>query len=376
MGTFTDSVLSTTLIRLPNIFKTRATISGELNQLPVTMNAWLTNQTTNVQPIMDESGTKCMSLKVWYYTADNTTIPTGSATPLVSECELTTGDGVGTESQEYELNYFLKPKIRLNDEKCDNASNFADELAFAMSQKMHLMANAVNTEMITQLEANKSTAAGDVPDDVTIDGTTGEYTITGTAFWKGEGAADTLAIFDLLADMKGLPTNYLIMAGKALRVPKTLAESHAANDNERSYVRMFGRNKMYNDIDFLDTIAGAECVYLVDPNVLVSYMYSAYPASATPTMDKNNTQIFSVPFTYYDNHQNGGQTLRNVQFVNNGIIQNARIDVRYQLECNSAINNNGKVSHDHIFELDLCGLIGFAPVTGDNTGILRINKAL
>ena len=376
MGTFTNSVLSTTLIRLPNIFKTRATINQELNQKPVTMEAFLTNQTSNVVPIMDESGMKCMSLKVWFYQADVTTIPTGSAVPLVSECELTTGDSIGTDSQEYEMNFFLKEKITLNDNKCDNASNFADELGFAMSQKLHLFANSINNKMISDLEANKAIAAGDVPDDVTIDGVTGEYTITGADFWKGEGAADVLATFDILADMKGLPTNYLIIAGKALRVPKTLAESHSVNDNERSYIRMFGRNKMYNDIDFLDTIAGAECVYLVDPNVLASYIYSSYPSTATPTDDTNNTQIFSIPFTYYDNHQNGGQTLRNVQFVKNGMLENARIDVRYQKECNSTINNNGKVSYDHTFELDMCSFIGFAPVVGDNTGILRINKAL
>jgi hypothetical protein len=376
MGNFTNSVLSTTLIKMSNIFKTRATVNPELNLKPVTADGLLMNQTTNVMPIMNESGVKCMSLKVWFYTADNTTIPTGSAVPLVSECDLSTGDGVGTESQEYELNYYLKQKVRLNDEKCDNASKFSDELAFGLGHKMHLYANSFNQFCITELEANKSIAMGDVPDDVTIDGVTGEYTITGADKWKGAEAADTVAIFDMLAHMKGLPENYLIMAGRALRVPKALAQSHSLNDNERSFVTMFDRNKMYNDVNFLDTIIGAESVFLVDPNVIASYFYSEYPATATPTGDKEGTQIFSVPFTYYDNHQNGGKTLRNVQFVNNGTLQNARIDIRYQKECNAAINNNGKVSHDHTYELDMCSMFALAPVIGDNTGIIRINKAL
>lgn len=378
MGTFLPSLMDAAKVNLDTIVKTRATVDPHLNLLPVTQEALLLNQTANVTSIMDGSGTHCIGLKAYYYQADNTTIPTGSATAIASDCELTTGDGVGTEGVDYDLNFFLKESIKLNDKKCDQLTDFAEDVAYAFATKMHLFCNAWNKNVIAELEANKSVAyAAGVSgvDNVTL--TAGEYTITGAEYWQGIKAADTLATLDLLADVNGLPSNYLIISGRSLRVPYDLARSHSINDNERSYALQFGQRKLYNDIDFLDAEIADEAIYLVDPAVVMSYFNSDYPTTPEPQDDKNNTYNFSLELKYYDQHQQGGAGMRPLQYVNNGRVETARIDVRYQKGCNSVDNKYGKPSQDHIWELDLGAFFAIAPSTNPNqTGIIRVNKAL
>jgi len=52
------------------------------------------------------------------------------------------------------------------------------------------------------------------------------------------------------------------------------------------------------------------------------------------------------------------------------------VDIRYQKTCNPTLTKYGKVSHDHVWELDVMGIIDLIPVEGDNTGIIRVDKAL
>jgi len=378
MGTFLPSLMDAAKVNLDTILTTRATVDPHLNLLPVTQEALLLNQTANVTPIRGGAGEACVSLKVYYYQADNTTIPTGSATAIASDCELTTGNGVGTEGVDYDLNFFLKQSIKLNDKKCDQLTVFAEDLAYGLANEMHLMCNSWNQNTIAELEANKSVAyAGGVSgvDNVTLTG--GEYTITGAEYLQGVKAADTLATLDLLADVNGLPSNYMIISGRSLKVSYDLAQTHRVNDNEHSYALQFGQRKLYNDVDFLDATVGAECIYLVDPAVIMAYFHSEYPSVVTPTDDENNTFKFSLELQYYDQHQQGGAGMRPLQFINDGRIENARIDVRYQKKCNSVTNKYGKPSTDHIWELDLCAFFEIAPSTDpQQTGIIRVNKAL
>lgn len=132
---------------------------------------------------------------------------------------------------------------------------------------------------------------------------------------------------------------------------------------------------MFNDEDFLDPTIGAEVIYLVDPNVFVGYFYSEYPSTPEPQGDENNTINFSIPFQYYDMYQDGMFNLRTVQYRNNGTLVDARLDVRYQKKCNTD-GKYGKTSLDHTWEIDLGGLLDFIPKEGDNTGIIRVDKAL
>jgi hypothetical protein len=240
---------------------------------------------------------------------------------------------------------------------------------------MSLMVQSFNQTVINTLETNKSVAsATNLPDDVTVNGA-GNYEIAGAAFWKGEGAADTLSILDQLARVKGLPNNYYIVSGKALRVPYSVAQDHAANDNERSYSLTFQRRDIAWDEDNLDVILAAECVFLIDPNALVSYFYAEYSSEGTPTGDKSNTVTFKLPLQYYSMFQNGGSELQTLQYANNGVLQDVEIDVRYQKNCDVSATKYGKPSLNHVWELDLVGLFDVVPATGDNTGIIRVDKA-
>lgn len=370
----TSSIIPILRSKLDTIFESSATVHPELTNVPVTATAVLEKQTANIERLYEGAGELCTGLRVWYYQADNTTLPTVSATAIEGECDLTTGDGVSTASQDYDFNVFEKEYIKLNSKDCDNFAKFTDDVAFMLGHKMTLMYQAFNDHVITELEANKSTAtATNLPDNVTVVG--GNYTITGAAFWQGEGAADTLAIFDQLARIKGLPNNYYIISGKALRVPYDIARDHQVNDNERSYYLTFQRRDIYWDEDNLDALVGAEVVYLVDPNAIASYFYSEYPADGEEVKDKNNTLNFSLEFRYFDMYQDDNGSLRTVRFANGGFLEDARIDVRYQRACNSTINKYGKPSLDEIWELDMVAMFDFVPATGDNTGIIRIDKA-
>lgn len=371
---FTASVIPILRTKLDTVFASKATVNPELTILPVTAASVLMKQTASISPLLAGSGELCTGVKVWYNVADVTALPSVSAVPIAGECDLTSGDGMSIQSQDYDFNIFEKPSIKLNDKDCDNFSKFTDRAAFLLAHKMSLMVQAFNTTVINALEANKSVvSATNLPDDVTIVG--GEYTITGAAFWSGEGAADTLAILDQLARVRGLPNNYYIISGKALRVPYDIARDHSANDNERSYALTFQRRDIFWDEDSLDTIIGADVIYLIDPNAIVSYFYSQYPAGGEQVGDKNGTIAFSLPLQYYNQYQEGGSSLSTLQFSNNGVLQDVMIDVRYQKTCNSVTSKYGKPTLDHVWELDMVGLFDLVPAVGDNTGIIRVDKA-
>jgi len=375
MPDFSATVLDIVKVRMNEVFNTNATVNPELSNNPNTAPMVMMKQTAVVEELRQGSGNTCVGTRVGYLIADNTAKPTGSATPIASSCDLTTGDTVSTNSKDFDFNYFLKENIEVNDEDCDNFIKFADRVAFNLTHKMSLMVQSINDQWINTLEANKSVVtATNLPDDVTV--VAGNYTITGAQFWKTEEAADTIAILDQLARVKGLPNNYYIVSGKAMRVAKDNAQQRQVNDNQRSFYTTFQRKDISFDEDNLDLLIGAEVIYLVDPNVTVSYFYSEYPETPEATNDKNNTQNFSLPLQWYDQYQDGNFNLSTLQFMNGGAMQDVRVDIRYQKTCNPTLTKYGKVSHDHVWELDVMGIIDLIPVEGDNTGIIRVDKAL
>ena len=375
---YTASVIPILRAKMDTIFKSKATVNSELTVSPVAASVALQKQTVSLDALKAGAGDLCTGVRVLYNVADDTDVPTVSTTPISSTCSLTTGDGLSTAYQDFDFNVFSKESVLINDKDCDNFVNFMEKSAFLLGHKMSMMVQAFNNTVINTFEANKSTAtAANLPDDVTKDATTGEYTITGSSFWTGVGAADTLAILDQLARVKGLPNNYFIVSGKALRVSADIAKDHAANDNEKSYELTFMRRDIAWDEDSLDALVGSavQCVYLIDPNCLVSYFYSEYPEQGQNIGDKDNTVTFSAPLAYYDMYQDGANTTSVLQYANNGVLEGAKIDIRYQKACNTTLTKYGKPSLDHIWELDMVALFDVVPKVGDNTGIIRVNKA-
>ena len=371
---FTASVIPVLQTEFPSVFKNKGTVNPELTNTPVTIAAVLAHLTANAMPIEEGSGKLCVGAEVWYPTADNVAEPTVFTTPQASDCVLTTGDGLSTAKSTFALNVFQKFTIAINDKDCDNQMKFVQKTAFLMANKMHLMARALNTKMINDLEANKSVAsATNLPTGVTVNAGL-NYEIAGAAFWTGIGAADIIPILDQLAYEKGLPGNYYIISGKALAIPSIMARDHAANDNERSYTITFSSRELINDIKNLDPIITAEVIYLVDPNCVVSYFHNEYK-TAEDVGDANNTVTFSMPLVYFTNFQDGASNQATLSYMNNGMSTPVMVDMRYQKVCNSATNNNGYVTHDHITEMILTGMISFVPKVGDNSGIIRVDKA-
>jgi|11BtaG_2_1085332.scaffolds.fasta_scaffold10841_2 hypothetical protein len=384
MPDVTPSILPIILAEMDTIFNTKATVNAELTNVPVTAPAVLEKQNVNINPLFVGAGERCTGVRVVYQIADDTIVDAMSSTPISGECDLTTGDRISTKAVDYDLNLFDKQYIQVNDDDCDNLIKFAQRVAFNLAQKQHMMVRAFNDEVINLLETNKSTASigTGLPDDVTISG--GEYTITGANFWKGEGAADTLAILDQLARLKGLPMNYYIISGKAMRVPYDLAQDKQVNDNQRSFALTFQRRDIFWDEDNLDAVIGAEVIFLVDPNSIVFYPIAEYPRIDDGSLssdvyevgDKNNTLRFSMPLSFYNMYQDGDMSMTPLMYANNGTMETVYIDVRYQKTCNSTDSKYGKPSLDHVWELDFASLLDVIPKEGDNSGIIRVNKAL
>lgn len=374
---FTASALPIIPIEMVTVFQNLGTVNPELNNVPVTVAAVLERQTTRINPIKSQAGDLCVGAEVWYYVNDTTTIPTVSATPIASVCEITGGLTISTDNQAYDLNVFLKPKISLNDLDCDNASKFASRAAFSLASALQKMAISLNNKMIAVLEANKSTpVAGNLPDGVTI---AGEYTITGTTYWQGIDAAKIIPVLDQLATIKGLTGNYYIISGKSLQIPKILASDARANDNERSYITTISRRDIINDPKNVDAIIGADVIYLVDPSAVFGYFANLYTASMEapqPVGDSLNTKVFSIPLYYYDNYQSGNFNRSTMRYMNGESgLTDVMVDVRVQKVCN-VTGQFGSVSYDYNWELSLMGLIDVVPrASATNTGIIRINKA-
>lgn len=372
---FTASVIPILQTEFATVWKNKGTVNPELTNTPVAFPYIISNQTANSMPLKEGSGELCVGAEVWYPTADVVTLPTTTLTPTASTCDLTTGDGLSTAKQAYALNVFQKFNIKINDKDCDNFMKFMEKTAFLMANKMHLAVRSLNEKMINDLEANKSVAsATNLPDGVTVNVGL-NYEIAGTQYWTGISAADIIPILDQLAFEKGLPGNYYIVSGKALAIPSIMARDHAANDNERSYTITFSSRELVNDIKNLDVVIGADVIYLVDPNCVVSYFHSEYPTQGEDTNDKNGTINFSMPVVYYTNYQDGSSNQTTLTYMNNGVQTPVMMDFRYQKTCNSVTNSNGYVSHDHVWEMMLTGMIGFVPKVGDNTGIIRVDKA-
>ena len=361
-------------VELGRVFKNRGTVNPSLSNTPVTLPTVLSNQTADVMPLMAGAGEACVGVEVYYPLADNVTAPTVSATPIAGACDLTTGDGVSSAKQTYDLNVFLKENVKLNDNDCDNLLKFMPKKALAIATKMALYAKSLNDRMITLLETNKSvTVATNLPSAVTIPGT--EYTIVGDDYWEGIGASKIIPVLDQLAFSRGLAGNYYIISGKALSIPVILARDASRNQNEVSYTYTFGRRDIYNDVKNLDTLVGAEVIYLVDPNAIFGYFYNSYTEQPFETKDKNNTINYSLPLYYFDDYQTGNLNQSVLSFMSNGVAQPVMVDIREQKTCNAS-GKYGDVSHDFVWEIGLKGILNVVPKLDTTlTGIIRVDRA-
>lgn len=361
-------------VKFEGVFKNKGTINSFMNNTPRTLEAVAKRQNVNTTPLKDGAGIACVGVEVWYTIFDNTTIPTTSATPIASACDLTAGDTLSTAKRTYNLNVFLKPTpISASTLDCDNLLKFADKKAELLAGQMSKIVQALNASMIALIEANKSVpVAGNLPDGVTISG--GEYTITGSTYWTGIEASKIVPILDQLALIKGISGNYWILSGKALAIPFLLARDAGANDNERSYEITFGRRDLVNDVRNLDPIIGADVIYLIDPAAIVTYFVNSYSETPVATGDKNGTIHFAAPLVYYDDYQSGNMNQTKFQYNNNGVMTTVMADVRQQLVC--VPGAYGDTAYNYIWEVGVKGLMDVIPrVSTTNTGIIRVNKA-
>ena len=375
MPNFTASVIPIIRAAMTQVFQNKGNVQPELNKTPITAPVLLANQTAKVEELKAGSGDACVGTRIWYSVADNTALPTVSGTAVNGTCDLTTGDSLSTESVDYDFNVFIKDVIALNDKDCDNYFKFPERVAELLLHKQSLMVQAFNNHVISELEANKTTATGtELVDNVAV--VAGDYTITGADYWTGDKVQETIAIFDQLADKHGLG-EYLVICGRSLKVASTIASFNGGNVGTTQYGTSvaFSRSQLFWDTRNLDTVIGAEVVYLIDPRAYASYFYAEYPEQGEELGDDKQTVIFSLPLQYYNNFAMDNSNVSTLQFAEMGALMPAKIDVRYQKKCDVSNTKYGKPSLNHLWELDLVALFELAPNDGAETGIVKVVKA-
>ena len=375
MPDFTSSELQIIKAAMTQVFQNKGNVQPELNKTPVTAPVLLANQTAKVEELKAGSGDACVGTRIWYSVADVTTVPEISSTVVNSSCDLTEGTGLSTAHVDYDFNVFLKQVIELNDKDCNNLFKFPERVAELLLHKQSLMVQAFNNHVISELEANKTTATtSELVDNVAV--VANDYTITGAEYWTGDKVQETIAIFDQLADKHGLG-EYLVICGRSLKVAATIASFNGGNvgTTEDGASVAFSRSQLFWDTRNLDTVVGAEVVYLVDPRAYASYFYAEYPEQGEELGDDKQTVVFSLPLQYYNNFAQDNTNVSTLEFAEMGALMPAKIDVRYQKKCDATTSKYGKPSLKHFWELDLVALFELAPNDGANTGIVKVVKA-
>ena len=371
----TASIMSIIFAKMSRVFKNKANVQLEIRNTPITAPVLLENQVATLEELKAGTEQTCVGTRIWYSVADNTAEVTIGSVPVETACDIAVGDGVSTVAVDYDFNLFAKETISLNDDDCDNHYKFPERVADLMMHKQTMIVQGINTKIISDLEANKSTpTATDLPDGVTI--VTGDYAMTDPEYWNGTKIQEALANVMYLADKHGI-TDYVVMSGKNFKTASVVASFNGGNVGNDKFGNSvaFGDTNLFWDYRNLDRVIGADCLFIVDSRAYAAYFYAEYPRIPTALGDKDNTIKMSVPLRYYNNFDQDNDSVSTLQFFNGTAMQDAYIDVLYQKDCDKTTNKNKKIRLLHNWEYDLTGMFALAPNDGAETGIVKIVRA-
>lgn len=370
----TPTVMDAVKTSFYDVFKNQANVMIELTNNPITAPLMAQRQMVRTEPIKD-GAENCIGAKVYYLKSDNLAESTMSTSPIASDCELTTGDGVSSFEEIYNINLYSKEYIRLNDADCGNLVQFQDKLRRALPDKMTNISQAINTSFVNFLESNKTVPnAAYLTDGVTIAG--GDYTITGAEYWSGDKVQDTLAIAEKLAADHGLH-DYFIVTGNGLRIAQMVSGYNSQNTGTTQFGTnaAFGQFEVFFDTKFLDQIVTGTNLFIVDPRSYVFVPTNSYSPQTVATGDQYNTMIGSMPLQYFNQFDKDNFQLSTFMYANNGTMQPVMIDMVYQKSCNRDSDPNFKYKQNHTWELEFNGCLYPAPNDGTNTGMIKIVQA-
>ena len=368
---FTATVLDDVKIKIADIFPADQQVAQEFFASPVTLEGLAENQTALVSDdfiISKQNG--CIQRQVQYLKADNISAQSNSATPLSLDCDISTGDGLSSVSQTYDSNQHFKRVLSISDKDCDNYFKFTEKVSRGLASMMALIANDINVDVITKLQANSQAITAGNEGKGTINGTTLEYP---SSSFDDDTNGRLISEWEVLAISETVEPNFLVLDGKNLTATLEQSRYNAQNDNQRAAAARFfdGKHLFYRDIRTLNSVTGDDSTFLVDKNMYAFYSAKIYEDQMVNLLDKNNTMVFSLPLMY-KGYDGTGKTL---QFMTETGLQTAFVNIRYQKACDSSSNTvTGQVMM-HNWEISYAGMFDFAPTETTKTGVINIVKA-
>lgn len=367
---FTSTVLDDVKIKIADLFPKDQQVSPEFFASPVTLQGLAENQTALVSDdfiVSKQNG--CIQRQVQYLKADSIVAQANSATPLALDCEIPTGDGLSSDVRLYNSNQHFKRTLSISDKDCDNYFKFVEKVSRGVASMMALIANDINVDVITKLQANSQAITPGNEENGTINLTTLEYP---ASVFADDTNGRLISEWETIAIAETIEPNFLILDGKNLTSTLEQARYNQANDNQRAAAARFfdGRHLFYRDVRALNAATGNASTFLVDKNMYAFYSAKIYDDQALDLKDKDNTVVFSLPLMYkgYDG------TGRTLQFMTETGLQTAYVNVRYQKACDPTSSSvTGQVMM-HNWEISYAGMFDFAPTETAKTGVINVVK--
>jgi hypothetical protein len=356
-GDFSASVRYKAQAFLEEMFGANTPANNEFNTKTETARAMFAEQTAKITPLM--KGKVCVGQDIIWLKSGVTSLDYIGDSPNLA-CDLASGQQLESDSQTYADNLFAVAVVDIVDEKCDNLVNFAMESAIAWKKGMNDIRAAINSNLITFLNANiQQNLFGDV-DEVNA----------GSGAWAedGGGAAilvpqadlnnpDTLAYLDVLAQNNLLEEFFILSGWKNFYTSNYNADFKKLNDNERALLAQYQAHNIHFDVRALDQALTGANTFLINPN--------AYAIWNTTFSQMEPVQIDSDKWEF--------QLEDPILKINdNGVLRPVKYEVAYQKICNE---RNAKLRHyfTRRYEIKFIGGRDLAPpgIQGE-TGIVKI----
>lgn len=253
-------------------------------------------------------------------------------------CNLATGPRLQAVAKQYTKNVNIKAAFQVNDDECDNASQFNEKVARGLAAAMadnrrRLQAGYLYPMLDGNAQANEANPA--IFSEFTETGS-GNRLRVDPANWDFQLALK----MRLLAEQNRLGS-FVALSGSNFFFDAELAKYRALNDDSRDENAIFMDVEMSWDTYDMDAVATVPTTYLVSTAVPAIWSSSWYPDTPLEKDPSTNYYIFRVADPV-------------LQWNNNGQLLPFYHHVEHRYTCDSR-NENDELKFAHTFNVTLIG---------------------
>ena len=239
--------------------------------------------------------------------------------------------------------------FEVSEEDCADAFSASEKISYLMAVKMAMIEKKINDAAIAFLIANNQAFADDL-----------DYAVDGSNVLQVNAADITPAFLADVAIMAELSNLYspFIVTGKNFYTAKFLSEYRSAGSDHVDGA--LGAFPIIWDVKNIDTTAGADTTFVVDPSSYAFWSSNQYQnESPVSRGDAQGTMIWK-------------QRSARLMYKNGSALVPVYFDVEYQKVCQVA--PAGTVTINHAFRIVFRGGLQLGPQVCDSgdTGILQI----